>query len=157
MKLGKLRQVLIVLVVSGVVYALTNLGTNPFSPLIGEWWRTEVVIQIGDTDVVAPVMDTPEQRAQGLSGWDTLPDGEGMLFVFPEDGYHAFWMKDMKFPIDIVWISKDGVVVDTQRGVSPETYPEYSFVPQMPVRYVLELPAGWLNQYEVDVGARVEF
>lgn len=125
--------------------------------LVGEWWRTQTTLTLGGEHIVAEVRDTPRARTQGLSGRDFLEEGKGMLFVFPVDGYYSFWMKDMKFPIDIVWISKDGSVVDIQNEVSPETYPEYSFAPQDTARYVLELRAGFVKEHGVSVGSVVEF
>ncbi|MDO8575927.1 MAG: DUF192 domain-containing protein, partial [bacterium] len=80
-----------------------------------------------------------------------LAADEGMLFVSPEDGGHAFWMKDMLFPIDILWISADGRVVYMAENVSPDTYPQ-SFRPDAPARYVLELPAGYAGAHGVSVG-----
>lgn len=146
----------IVLVIS---YLITTDYTRPrpFSWIIGEWWRTETTIEIGGERIKAYVRDTPKSRAAGLSGWEGLADGEGMLFVFPGDGFHTFWMKDMRFPIDIVWISEGGEVVDIRGNVSPDTYPEYSFGPQEVARYVLELQAGWTTAHDVAIGAMVEF
>ncbi len=87
------------------------------------------------------IADTAEERARGLSGRDALPDDYGLLFIFPEDVTPAFWMKDMRFPIDIVWIAADGRIAGVTAEVSPETYPE-TFGPPELVRYVLEMAAG---------------
>ncbi|OGG75148.1 hypothetical protein A3H74_04090 [Candidatus Kaiserbacteria bacterium RIFCSPLOWO2_02_FULL_51_13] len=179
-----LKKALVIFTVLGALYATVFISgvTNPFSWFVGEWWRTEVTIEIGGERIKAHVRDTPKARAEGLSGWEALSDGEGMLFVFSEDGHHTFWMKDMNFPIDIVWISESGPahlpsvcsgkartrkaqteskcaggeVVDIKHNVSPDTYPEYSFAPQVPARYVLELPAGWMVEHGVVVGDDVE-
>jgi len=74
-----------------------------------------------------------------------------MLFVFPEDGKYAFWMKDMRFSIDILWLSADGRVVYMALNVSPDTYPQV-FRPDVPARYVLELPAGYAKAHAVRIG-----
>lgn len=87
------------------------------------------------------IADTPEQRERGLSGRASLPDDYGLLFAFEEDSTPSFWMKDMRFPIDIVWIAADGRIAGITPGVAPETYPE-AFSPPEPVRYVLEIAAG---------------
>lgn len=104
------------------------------------------------------VADTEAARRQGLSGRTGLAADEGMLFVFPEDGTHAFWMKDMLFSIDILWLSASpstgsgqAVVVYMAENVSPDTYPQ-SFRSNVPARYVLELPAGYAKEYTVEVG-----
>ncbi len=102
------------------------------------------------------VANTPESRMRGLSGHAGLEANEGMLFIFPEDGQYAFWMKDMHFPIDIIWVSHDGYVVDIASWVSPDTYPT-AFSPKASARYVLELPAGFAGEYGLVPGDLVEF
>lgn len=86
------------------------------------------------------IAETPEKRALGLSGREALARGSGMLFVFPESGLHGFWMKGMKFPIDIVWLSENYEILGIERNISPETYPKV-FYPPSPAKYVLELNA----------------
>src|SRR3989338_1806519 len=78
---------------------------------------------------------------QSLSGRSGLAEGEGMLFVFPQDGKYGFWMKDMRFSIDILWLNASGMVVYMAQNVSPDSFPK-SFESDVPARYVLELPAG---------------
>jgi len=99
-------------------------------------------IQAGSTTVTAELATTEAEREQGLGGRASLAEGSGMLFVFAEDGDWGIWMKDMQFPIDILFISENGSVVSVDANVSPDTYPE-AFYPPLAVRYVLELPAGF--------------
>lgn len=108
-------------------------------------------VQIGGRSVTVSIASTPEARARGLGGRASLAGDEGMLFVFDSDAKYRFWMKDMRFPIDILWLSSDGNVVDMRENVFPETYPEV-FTPVAPARYVLELPAGLAKAYSVKVG-----
>ena len=91
--------------------------------------------------------DTPEKRFQGLSGRPILEDGTGMLFVFQRESRHTFWMKDMRFPLDMVWINADCAVVDITAdvprpppGQDDGALPTYS--PSAPAIYVLEINAG---------------
>lgn len=102
------------------------------------------------------VAATPEARTKGLSGRTGLAPDEGMLFVFDKDAKYQFWMKDMLFPIDILWLSDRGEVQDIREKVSPDTYPDV-FVPNAPARYVLELPAGFVEAYSVKAGDIVRF
>lgn len=111
-------------------------------------------VYIDGKPIFATVVDTPETRAKGLSGRKSLAANEGMLFIFPDDGIYGFWMKDMLFPIDIVWISADKRVVHVDSDVSPITYPRV-FEPPLPVRYVLELPAGKAKEYNALPGSNV--
>ncbi len=94
---------------------------------------------------------TPADQERGLSGRDSLAADEGMLFVFPKDGTYSFWMKNMKFSIDIIWLSVEGRVVDIAANLSPGTYPR-SFAPQRPSRFVLEVPAGFVEAHRVQIG-----
>jgi len=116
--------------------------------------RASTVV-IAERTVFVEVADTPEKRNVGLSRHEELAPDEGMLFVFPEDGMYAFWMKDMRFSIDILWISREGVIVDMRQKVAPETYPA-AFTPRKPARYVLELPSGWVERYTVALGDAVQ-
>lgn len=110
----------------------------------------------GDIMIEVALADTPNTRAQGLSGTTMLRDGEGMLFVFDSDGQHAFWMKDMQYAIDIIWIDVSRSVVHIEPSVGPETYPR-SFMPPLPARYVLEVPAGFATEHGIGVGSKLEF
>ena len=101
--------------------------------------------------VCASVADTVQSRAQGLSGRAGLAEGEGMLFVFPQDGKYGFWMKDMRFSIDILWLAADGKIVYIAENVSPDSFPQ-SFESDVPARYVLELPAGYTALHSIAVG-----
>lgn len=112
-------------------------------------------IKVGERSVKVTLADTPNERAQGLSGRKTLRDDEGMLFIFETQGMYGFWMKDMLIPIDIMWISNEGVVVDIHKNVSPATYPSV-FRSKVPIKYVLELAAGFFERYNMKVGDAVD-
>ncbi|MBI4406810.1 DUF192 domain-containing protein [Candidatus Micrarchaeota archaeon] len=89
---------------------------------------------------------TPEQQTRGLSGRNPLENSKAMLFIFPQEEIHRFWMKDMQFSIDIVWISQNGTVVYIERNAQPcsETCPH--IVPPAPAKYVLEVNAGGASE-----------
>lgn len=99
------------------------------------------------------VADTDVLRAQGLSGSSPLVEGEGMLFVFTEDGIYSFWMKDMRYAIDILWLDAEGSVVHIEKNIAPETYPAI-FTSHSPARYVLEVRAGYADQHDIQIGSR---
>jgi uncharacterized membrane protein (UPF0127 family) len=73
-------------------------------------------------------------------------DDPGLLFVFDEPGLHGIWMKDMRFPIDILWLDDAFQVVDVRKNVAPDSYPTV-FKPTKPARYVLEVTAGFADRY----------
>ena len=112
------------------------------------------VISFKKVSVTAEVSDTEVLRVRGLSGRISLKEGEGMWFDFWSDGYHSFWMKEMNFPIDILWLNKDSEVVYIKENATPESYPE-TFIPSSPDRFVLEVPAGFVKKYEVILGEKV--
>ena len=114
------------------------------------------IIQINGTVVEVEIADALDLREKGLSDRISLKQGKGILFVFDTSAQYGFWMKDMIFPIDIVWIDEKFNVVDIDKGVSPETFPQV-FRPDQEVKYVLELPAGYTNQHLIDTSAVVQF
>ncbi|HSE56525.1 MAG TPA: DUF192 domain-containing protein [Candidatus Paceibacterota bacterium] len=113
-------------------------------------------VTIGDTTITVTVADTEAVRQQGLSGKESLAQDEGMLFFFDTPGKYGFWMKDMHFPIDIIWIDAGWQIVDVTHTLTPETYPKV-FFPQASVQYVLEVPAGFSTQHKLLIGQLVQF
>ncbi|OIO49257.1 MAG: hypothetical protein AUJ39_01400 [Parcubacteria group bacterium CG1_02_42_13] len=97
--------------------------------------------------------DTPAERMQGLSGRSGLSVNEGMLFTFDKPDAHGFWMKDMKFPIDIIWISNNEVIY-VSSNLNPDSYPTI-FSPPEPVSQVLEVKAGTILRLNVVEGDKV--
>lgn len=99
---------------------------------------------------------TPREWEHGLSGKTALAPDEGMLFLFPEDTMRSFWMKDMHFPIDIIWIDGDWTIVGIQKHATPESYPTIYPSP-MPVRRVLEVPSQSYDLQTFRLGDTVKF
>jgi uncharacterized protein len=115
----------------------------------------EVTGQTGSTTLNLAVADTAAEREQGLSGQPTLAQRHGLLFVFDDASQWGIWMKDMKFAIDILWLDDQWKVIHIEENVAPETYPQV-FSPTIPVRYVVELPAGTVDQEEITIGRTIE-
>lgn len=121
------------------------------NPVFSEELKT---ILVGDTALLVAVADSTDERTQGLSGTTALPLGTGLFFVFESDNRPGFWMKDMLFPIDIIWISREGKVVGIEENVSPSTYPTV-FRPSEAVRYVLEVPAGFSAKNNIEKSVKI--
>ena len=109
--------------------------------------RSLPLVTIGATTWPVELAITPAERGQGLSGREELPQGTGMLFIFEGDQHLAFWMPDMNFPLDMVWIDSGCQVVDAtlnapvpEPGQSLADLPRFS--PSAPSRFVLEINAG---------------
>ena len=113
------------------------------------------IIKINDREITAEVADAAETRSRGLSGRESLQEGTGMLFIFDSPAQYGFWMKDMNFAIDIVWIDEKFHVVGIDKEVSPETFPQV-FYPDQPVKYVLELPTGAVDKYRIATGIVIQ-
>lgn len=99
----------------------------------------------------ADISDSQLLQYQGLSGRTELLSGTGMLFIFPENGQYRFWMKDMKFSIDMIWLDENKKIVYIKEHAIPESYPE-AFGPLTPTRYVLEIPDGKAKVYKFELG-----
>lgn len=118
---------------------------------VSEARQASQTVEVAGQIVKITVAQSPEEHQRGLGGRASLAADEGMLFVFPEDGKYSFWMKDMLFSIDILWLAVDGTIVYIEQGVAPDTYPG-NFASPGPARYVLELPAGFVSKNIVSVG-----
>ena len=120
------------------------------------------LVRIGDAVYVVDLAVTPTERTQGLSGRPSMAVERGMLFVYEEDRARTFWMPNMHFPLDMVWIQADCTVagvtadvpnppLDTPRD-QLELYPSAGLV-----RFILELNAGQAAEHGIEPGATVKF
>ncbi len=132
-----------------VVVAVTLIG---FLTTLN--YQSKVVVK-GKTYIV-DVSDTAYTKMKGLSGRESLSQNHGMIFMFENEDKHGFWMKDMNFSIDIIWIDKNFVVNHIEKDVSPQTYPKV-FYPDAPSLYVLELASGQADLLGLKVGDTVDF
>lgn len=113
------------------------------------------MIRIGEkTEVFIEYATTGSQRVKGLSNRENLPQNQGLLFVFEKPDFHKFWMKDMYFPIDIIWIDENWKIIDITKNISPETYPK-TFSPKLPAKYVLEVNADFGENSKINIGDRI--
>jgi uncharacterized membrane protein (UPF0127 family) len=113
-----------------------------------------VTVHVGKEKVTAEVARTGAERRQGLSGRASLAENRGMLFVFGDRAQRTFWMKGMRFPLDIVWIAR-GRVTGFAPDASVPTGEPPLYPSTGPADRVLEVPAGWMARHRLGVGARV--
>ena len=97
------------------------------------------------------IAKTPATRERGLGGYASLPEDQGMLFIFPKPTTVSFWMENMHFPIDIVWMNSDRKILGITRDVSPDTFPK-SFPSPGKIQFVLELNAGGAEKFGLKKG-----
>lgn len=122
----------------------------------GSWTPAGQAMTINNVAVeLVDVADTDLKRARGLSGRSGLAENEGMLFIFEHQRRPSFWMKDMHFPIDIIWIDENLTVVDITHSLSPDTFPR-TYSPELPVKYVLEVNAGFAQKHAIVSGQHAQ-
>ena len=110
-------------------------------------------IKAGGKDLKVEVANTPEKREAGLSFRKSIPPDQGMLFVYPEDEYQSFWMKNTYVPLSIAYIRSDGWISQIE-DMAPETLTTHRS--KIRVKYVLEVPQGWFQRNGVKVGDTAE-
>jgi len=113
-------------------------------------------INIGEKYIKVELALTEQAKEKGLSDKIGLKEDEGMLFVFDHKDKYPFWMKDMDFSIDIIWISEDLRIVAIKKDASPSSYPE-SFYPTEDAKYVLEVISGFSEKNNLKEGDSVKF
>lgn len=102
---------------------------------------------------------TPQEHAQGLSGHKPLAETEGMLFVFDHKEQFKFWMKDMTFPLDIIWID-DKKIIDISKNVPQPTNGQTQlpmYTPKNAANRVFEINAGLADKLGIKEGDTVEY
>jgi|GEM_PF-651079 len=122
------------------------------------WTSHTALVTVGDTQIIAEIADTGDLRSRGLSFRDGLKSGHGMIFIFDDASPRSFWMRGMRFCLDIIWIEGDQIVGAAENacpepGVSEQDLARYRS-PE-PVSYVLEMPAGWLDEHGYRPGTPV--
>ncbi|MDE2025836.1 MAG: DUF192 domain-containing protein [Patescibacteria group bacterium] len=153
----KLFGVFILLIIVVLATALTKDNTATMRSL-QRLLHTPTVSVKGQTFNVI-LAKTDAEKEKGLSGRSSLPKNEGMLFLFDKADYYAFWMKDMLFPIDIIYIH-DKQIITVYNNLQPpaKTAINLQIVkPSEPADTVLEINAGLAQQYHLQTGDIVTF
>jgi uncharacterized protein len=113
-------------------------------------------LEINGIKIEAEVADTFLSRMRGLSGRKNLAENKGMFFIFGDSSARSFWMKDMNFPIDIIWINGDKVVGFAENAPVPDEKGIPSFRSPEAVNKVLELPAGSVKRIGIKIGDEIK-
>ncbi|MBI2190442.1 MAG: DUF192 domain-containing protein [Planctomycetes bacterium] len=114
---------------------------------------SKIYLQIKEIHIHVEVAETEEQRAKGLMFRDSLPEDQGMLFVYPADEKVRFYMLNVRFPLSVAFIGSDWQIQQIEDMQPREEMPVYS---QHPIRYVLEMNEGWFERHGVGLGDRVQ-
>ncbi len=152
------RRLTVVGLVVAIALVLAAAAANP-GVLIAGYETTTVDAVDGETGASLAtadvrIADSTLKRYVGLSSTDELAADEGMLFVHDEPDEYAYVMRNMAFPIDILFVAPDGTVTEIHEA-EPESRPltEYRGTGQ----YVLEMPRGWSDRNGVEPGDRLVF
>lgn len=137
-------------------YYVKNLSEQQGKTQVEELKGPTLPIYIGDAVVTAVVVSSEVTRQKGAAGLKGFGSYDGMLFFFDEEGEYSFWMKDMEFPLDVIWIASDGTIVDIWQKALPDTYPEV-YKPRAKAKYVLEVYAGFTQKNNLHEGDVVRF
>lgn len=108
-------------------------------------------LSVQENEIKIEIVCTNQSREKGLSGREHLASSTGMFFIFERPAVQNFWMKEMNFPIDIVWIDSNFRVVGIIYDAKPESYPNIFASPE-PVKYVLELNSGEAEKFSLKKG-----
>jgi hypothetical protein len=103
--------------------------------------------------IKADIAKNQDERARGLMFRESLEENSGMLFVFEEEGHHAFWMKNVRFPLDILWLDRDLRVVHISANTPPcIAEPCGIYASPKPAKYVLEVKANFTHENNIKIG-----
>jgi len=125
-----------------------------YSPTITEPW-----LQIDQVKIPVEIAQSATEIKQGLSGRVALDQDKGMLFLFATPSRYRFWMPNMHFPLDFIWLGSDKRIVDITPNVSHDFDPlqPIFYQPRTPAQYVLEVNAGFAKQNKLQLGQLAVF
>ena len=148
MKKKLLLSILIIFVIISIFVYRDNQQPNLFPAY------KQSRVHIGNSEYRLYHADDDEKRAQGLSNTEKLPADQGIMFVFASKEKYSFWMKDMKYSLDFIFLDNN-VVVDIYEDIRPDSYPNI-ISPRRPVNKVIELNAGEIKKAGITIGDKLK-
>lgn len=140
---------LLLLLIPIIIFSIVYFEKKSYSD------KSKIII-INNHQISVEIANSDILREKGLSGRENLSQDAGMLFIFPSSGYHYFWMKDMEFPLDFIWVN-DKTVVDLTENVLNdwENNPLNNFSSKMPADKVIELNTGAIKLLNISIGDKI--
>jgi len=142
-----------------VIFCLVIFGLGIF--LGGNWRnkeRKEINIIRGE-DVIArykvEIADNPVKRARGLMFRDHLASDQGMLFIFPDQKKHSFWMKNTPISLDIVFVNSNWEIIGIIENTTPESSKPLTI--DKPSKYILEIKADSVKNNKIKLGDKIKY
>ena len=138
-----------------IVLVSTNVSASTASVPEGEPQSRlpTIVLKAGNQTVRAAIANTDATRQTGLMFRQKMEKREGMLFVFPEIGYHAMWMRNTLIPLSVAYMNERGVILSIHEM---QPLSEVSHQSAGPARFALEMNAGWFSSNKVNVGDTIK-
>ncbi|MDP3043582.1 MAG: DUF192 domain-containing protein [bacterium] len=146
-----MKKLIYILTIIAIAILFYIVKTNQISDLD----YTKIIID--DKIIEVEIADTVEKHYQGLSNRENLCDNCGMLFVFPDKEERVFVMRDMNFPLDIIWISDDKIVKIDKNLLPEGSNPKMLYSSGQPVNYVLEINSGYAGKHGFKTGDMVKY
>lgn len=131
-------------------------GENDFLDKLSQY--RNLTVTINRYNVSSFVADTDEKRTRGLSGVENMSEQQGMLFVFNYPSKQGFWMNEMKFPLDIIWLDVNGTVIHIEKKLQPCTSVLFCsvYAPSKDAKYVFETIGGFTDLHSVNEGTKIK-
>ena len=125
--------------------------------------KSSMEVKVNNSTIIAEIANTEMERAKGLMFRKSLAKNAGMLFIFPYEAEHAFWMANTKIALDIIWADQNKQIVHINHNTPPCTQTgnlsSYctTYKPDAKAKYVLEVNAGWAKANNVKTGDNLTF
>ena len=140
-----------ILIVMAVIFAIISIiATKMFSNKVKQ---TSARVCFEQKCFQAEIANDEAVRQKGLMDRTSLEQDKGMLFVFDKEDKHSFWMKNTKIPLDVIWMDKEGKIVDIQTLTPCASDSCPSFVPESNAQFVLEINAGLSKESNLKIGS----
>ena len=154
-------QALVPIAAAAVIVGIIGIYSIPSDSKLESVEFPRGTIKVDDNVLEVQIADDESKRIRGLMFQEELPYDQGMIFVFDESGVYSLWMLNMQFSLDMIWFDEQGNVVHIETDIPPcETPTEImacqSIVPSGEAKYILEVTAGFVDQFGITKDSKME-
>ena len=103
--------------------------------------------------ITVEIAETRKQMAIGLMYRDFMEKDHGMIFIYNDEKYRNFWMKNTRIPLSIAYIDHSGIIVDIQKMKPLDT--SVTYISKYPAKYCLEMNQGWFEKNKIEIGTKL--
>ncbi len=157
--IGGLVLFILALLIAGKIMGFSGLASPSLSNKATDGTKTSVSIK--DLSIDAEIASTTDSQTKGLSDRANLPTGRGMLFIYDDESSRSFWMKNVSFPLDIIWIDSNYKIVGIDRNIQTELGKSDSelahYGQAFQSQYVLEINGGTASKNNIQIGDTAHF